>query len=50
MASNIQEGQSVLITQAKSTKAGLKDTGEKFGIQKDIETVKKYFKKESLFK
>ena len=27
------------------TKSGLKDTGEKFGIYKDIETIKNYFKK-----
>lgn len=32
------------------TKAGMKDTGEKFGIHKDLETAKAYFKKKSIFK
>jgi hypothetical protein len=32
------------------TKAGMKDTGEKFGIYKDLETAKAYFKKKSIFK
>ena len=32
------------------TKAGLKDTGEKFGIHKDLESAKTYFKKKSIFK
>lgn len=32
------------------TKAGMKDTGEKFGVHKDLETAKKYFKSKSLFK
>ena len=27
------------------TKAGMKDTGEKFGIHKDLDTAKAYFKK-----
>ena len=31
-------------------KAGLTDSGEKFGIHKDLETAKKYFKRKSLFK
>tara|TARA_R110001592_G_scaffold174363_1_gene413189 strand:- start:85 stop:660 length:576 start_codon:yes stop_codon:yes gene_type:complete len=32
------------------TKAGMKDTGEKFGVHKDLETAKAYFKKKSIFK
>jgi hypothetical protein len=32
------------------TKAGMKDTGEKFGIHKDLDTAKAYFKKKSIFK
>jgi hypothetical protein len=32
-------------TRTLLTKAGLKDTGEKFGLHKDIETIKNYFKK-----
>jgi len=28
----------------------MKDTGEKFGIHKDLETAKAYFKKKSIFK
>ena len=32
------------------TKAGLKDTGTQFGIHRDLETAKAYFKKNSIFK
>jgi hypothetical protein len=43
----IWTGSAILDKPARAllVKAGLKDTGEKFGIQKDIVTVKKYFKK-----